>query len=399
LSIEAVRAVGQLFLFMVNQKFSQIILLLIFLTLGFESCFSEEKKNHQNEKANQIKLSFTGDLMNHKNIFEFARISKDSFDFNPYFEFVKDEISSADFAIGNLETVIYGENKIPTGYPTFNAPVQFLEALSNNGFDILTTANNHITDYRKEGIIKTLENINKRKLNYVGTSISKEESNQIKIFSKNGISFALLNYTYDLNIKNLSKSENFYVNLIDSAKIKKDLERAKNESPDFIVVIYHFGEEYKTIMNKNQKQLVDFSFRNGADIIIGHHPHVMQPFEVQVDNQNSKISKFAAYSLGNFISNQRQRYTDGSGILNIYLSKKNQISQIDSVDFVPTWAFRGKINGKETFRILPAQTSENLSRYDFLNEFDRKKMLNSINDNWNIINKFSRVREKLLRLK
>jgi len=103
--------------------------------------------------------------------------------------------------------------------------------------------------------------------------------------------------------------------------------------------------------------------------------------------------------LGNFISNQRQRYTDGSGILNIYLSKKNQISQIDSVDFVPTWAFRGKINGKETFRILPAQTSENLSRYDFLNEFDRKKMLNSINDNWNIINKFSRVREKLLRLK
>ena len=371
---------------------------LLFLILSFSSagCYSEQNKNISQASVKTIKLSFVGDLMNHTNIFEFARISSDTFDFNPYFEFVKSEISSADFAIGNLETVVYGEGKKPNGYPMFNAPIEYLEALKSAGFDILATANNHIADFGNKGVLNTLLNISDKGLEYVGTNLTSEESKKIKIFKKNGISFALLNYTYNLNRK-YSFSDEYSVNLIDTTKIKKDLEKAKNEKPDFIVIYYHFGDEYKNYPNSFQKKIVDFSIKNGADIIVGSHPHVLQPFEVRIDSFK-QIQNIIAYSLGNFISNQRQKYTDGSGILNIFLSKSNETSKIDSVEFISTWVFRGKINEKNTYRILPADF-ENYAANNFLTYVDKEAMQKSIENNKKILNKSIGIKKDYLKIK
>lgn len=368
---------------------SKILLFFLITTLSFESCQSQQKHSQVNESSKSLKISFVGDLMNHTDVFEYARVTSDSFDFNPYFEIVKDEISSADFAIANLETVIFDEGRKPSGYPLFNAPINFLDALKFAGFDILALANNHITDYRKEGIIKTLQNINAKRMKSVGAYASLVSKDSVKIFKGNDISFALLNYTYDLNIHNLQTSDKYMVNILDSNVIKKDIQSAKNYKPDFIVIFYHFGDEYKTLPNSFQEKFVQISINSGADIIIGSHPHVLQPIEMIVDSTNNEVKKLVAYSLGNFLSNQRQKYTDAGGILSIYLSKNNDKAKIDSVEFIPTWVFKGIIDGKRTYRILPNQFLEMNSEKNFLSDNEKLKMKNSIQMNNEIIKKFS----------
>lgn len=372
------------------KNFSKIFLFFLLTTLSFESCQSQQKHTQVNESSKSLKISFAGDLMNHTDIFEYARVTSDSFDFNPYFEFVKDEISSADFAIANLETVVFGEDKKkkPSGYPLFNAPINFLDALKFTGFDILTLANNHITDYRKEGIIRTMQNVRAKGIESVGAYASFVSKDSVKIFKKNDISFALLNYTYDLNIHNLSLNDKYIVNIIDSNVIKKDIQLAKNYNPDFIVIFYHFGDEYKTLPNSFQKKIVQISINSGADIIIGSHPHVLQPIEMIVDSTKNEVKKLVAYSLGNFLSNQRQKYTDAGGILSIYLSKNTNKAKIDSVEFIPTWVFKGNIDGKKTYRILPNQFLEMNSERNFLSDNEKLKMKNSIQMNNEIIKKF-----------
>lgn len=368
---------------------SKLFLFLFLTTLSFESCQSQQKHSQVNESSKSLKISFVGDLMNHTDVFEYARVTSDSFDFNPYFDFVKDEISSADFAIANLETVVFGESKKPSGYPLFNAPISFLDALKFAGFDILALANNHITDYKKEGIIKTMQNIRAKRMESVGAFATLLSKDSVKIFKGNDISFALLNYTYDLNIHNLSPNDKYMVNIIDSNEIKKDIQLAKNYKPDFIVLYYHFGDEYKVLPNNFQKKIVQISINSGADIIIGSHPHVLQPIEMIVDSTKNELKKLVAYSLGNFISNQRKKYTDAGGILSIYLSKNNNKAKIDSVEFIPTWVFKGNIDGKRTYRILPNKFLEMNSAKNFLSDNEKLKMKNSIQLNKEIIKKFT----------
>lgn len=365
--------------------------LLIFLVLiSFGSCYPQEKQQIDGISKKKLQISFVGDLMCHSAIIQSAKVSKDSFDFNPIFRFIKNELVASDLLIGNLETVVW-EKYPPSGYPRFNAPFEYLKALSENGFDIMTTANNHITDYWKEGLIATLTNIKNNGMDYIGTSSSKEDSDSLKIFYKNGISISILNYTYDINIKNLKSAEKFYVSLIDSQKIKNDLSRLKNKNVDFIVVYYHFGSEYKITPNQGQIKLVNQTFKYGADIVIGSHPHVLQPVKIWMSEDGKSIKNSVCYSMGNFLSNMSLRYTDSGAIINFYLSKSENKRSIDSVNFVATYVLKSKKNG---FVILPSYFADDYENFDFISEAERNKMKNSFNDVKEILNKYNTVKEK-----
>lgn len=324
------------------KKFTVIILISIISFYYFSNFFTPKKVTKKVES--EISFSFVGDIMCHSPIFESARIEKDSFDFNPIFENIKDELSKSDFTIGNLETVIAGKEYGYSGYPYFNSPVEFLKALKNVGFDVLFTCNNHALDRGINGILNTQKNIEKYSLKYVGTNKTKSDS--ILVLEKNGLKISLLAYTYGLNGNQLPKSKSFLINIIDTNKIKNDILKAKNLS-DVIIVYLHFGEEYQREANSFQKKLVENIFSYGAKVIIASHPHVIQ--EINFDDD-----KLVAYSLGNFLSNQRWRYSDAGVILNFTLSK-NDSNKITIKNFfaVPTWVFKGTLNKKNEPRPNP----------------------------------------------
>lgn len=333
-----------------------------------------------------IKLSFVGDIMCHSPQIDFARINPDSFDFKPSFGVVKKYFDESDLVFGNFETVTAGRKERYTGYPLFNSPDELIEALKYAGFDVLFTSNNHSLDRGIKGVERTIDIIKQNNLIPVGTFITKNERDSALIIEKNGIRIGLLAYTYGLNGNLLPKIKSFAVNLIDTVLIRRDIENLQNVKPDLILVYYHFGEEYSQKPSKYQRDIVEKTILYGADLIIGSHPHVIQPIEHFHSSKNRIGKGVIAYSLGNFISNQRWRYSDAGVILNIQISKNifNDSLWIDDTSIIPTWVYKGVLGEKKEFVILPADTSrfEIIPKYLKENElflmnqsfYDTKKM-------------------------
>lgn len=355
---------------------------------------SEQFENPQNVGLENslltAKLCFVGDLMCHSTQFNYAKVDVDSFDFTGVFREVKSYLTEADLTIGNLETVIAGENRGYSGYPYFNAPDDFVYALKDAGFDLLITANNHALDQGWDGVKRTIDVINESKIHRTGTFTSQEDQDSIRIFQINSIKIAILAYSENTNGVFIPKGKNFIINLIDEEKIKQDILLARNKNVDLVLVHLHYGPEYNREPSDYQKDIVRKIIEAGADIIIGGHPHVIQPFEYFQTNNTKLDSGFVAYSLGNFISNQRWRYSDAGNILNIQISKNlfTDSVYINDINYIPTWVFKGNTeNGKE-YIILPAQFS-NDTTYSFLSNSDRKLMLQAFNDTKEIVTKYN----------
>ena len=355
---------------------------------------SEQSENPQivelEDSLLTAKLCFVGDLMCHSTQFNYAKVDADSFDFTGVFREVKSYLSEADLTIGNLETVIAGKENGYSGYPYFNAPDDFVYALKDAGLDLLITANNHALDQGWDGVKRTIDVINENKIHRTGTFTSQEDQDSIRIFQINSIKIAILAYSENTNGVSIPKEKNFIINLIDEEKIKQDILLARNKNVDLVLVHLHYGPEYNREPSDYQKEIVRKIIEAGADIIIGGHPHVIQPFEYFQTNNTKLDSGFVAYSLGNFISNQRWRYSDAGVILNIQISKNlftNSV-YINDINYIPTWVFKGNTeNGKE-YIILPAQFS-NDTTYSFLSISDRKLMLQAFNDTKEIVTKYN----------
>ena len=338
-----------------------------------------------------ISISVVGDLMCHGPQFEYARVGKDSFDFRPVYRIVKKYLESSDFTFGNLETVTAGkENGGYTGYPFFNTPASYLTALKDVGFDLLVTANNHSLDRSEKGILKTINEIGKRNLKYVGTYRSQRDRDSIRIFDVKGIKIAVLAYSYGTNGNPIPKGKNYLINLIDYDLIEKDIQSAKSNGAELILVHFHFGEEYKREPVQFQKDVVNKTIELGADIIIGGHPHVLQPVNFYKTNNAKFDSGFVAYSMGNFFSNQRDRYKDAGMILTINITKNfvNKKIGISEVTYLPTWVFKGNTTRGEEFVIMP---STNISDTTIsLSKSELFKMNQSFEDTRNIVNKYTK---------
>lgn len=328
-----------------------------------------------------ITISFVGDLMCHSPQYNYARVDKDSFDFRPVFKEVMQFFQSSDFTIGNLETVTAGKNAGYSGYPLFNTPDEYIYALKYAGFDLLVTANNHSMDQGEQGVLRTIEQIKFNGLNYTGTALDKTDRDSIRVFDLNGIKVSVLSYTYGTNNIPKPKGKDYLVNVINYGLIRNDITSARQVNPDIIIVYYHFGDEYKRFPNQYQKDVVDSTIKYGADIIIGSHPHVIQPTDY-FPSINAKLdSGFIAYSLGNFISNQRWRYSDAGVILNISLTKNINSDSIfiSEVKYFPTWVFKGNTQNGNEYIILPSERYDD-STYYFLSKNDRQLMKEAFED-------------------
>jgi poly-gamma-glutamate capsule biosynthesis protein CapA/YwtB (metallophosphatase superfamily) len=308
----------------------------------------------QAQDTTRLSLLFLGDIMQHDSQISdaFDPVTK-KFDYSPCFQFVKPYTESADVAIGNLELTLAGPPH--KGYPQFSAPDELLVALKNMGMDVLVTANNHCADRGKRGIERTVEMLDSFDILHTGTFADEVERLNLTplLIEKSGFRLALLNYTYGTNGMPVYKPN--IVNLLDTALIVKDLKRAKELSPDIIIVFTHWGSEYQSLPSLWQKQVTKICFKYGAQIVIGAHPHVIQPME-----WNKKENQLVAYSLGNFISGQRKRYTDGGAMIRIELEKVRMadnitVTGIDTAGYVLQWVYRDQ---DKNYYVLPVPTLE-----------------------------------------
>jgi len=329
------------------------------------------------EKKTSATILAVGDVMFHTSQIRAAyRSDTQTYDFTDVFKYVKEHVESADLAIANFETVVYGGEKGVSGYPMFNSPVETIAALKNTGFDILNTNNNHALDQGKQGLINTIDNIESYGMKKIGTYKSREEDH-ILIEEVNGIKIAFLSYCYGYNGLEgfLTEEERSYmVSEIDEDRIKNEILEAKARGVDLISVIIHWGNEYQRSPSEYQLELGRKMVEWGANIIFGSHPHVIQRSEI-IEHEGK--NNFIIYSMGNFISNQRKatmgnKYTEDGIMVKIHVEKdlNNGDTNIIDIEYLPTWVRKYEKNNKVKFEIIPIK--------DFLNNDELLSDLDSI---------------------
>lgn len=321
---------------------------------------SQKEGNIQEEEPQTITVSAVGDIMVHSPQFESAYVGNGKYDFVPVFEEVKKLIVDSDLALCNLETTISTPERGYSGYPCFKTPEELIPALKDAGFDVVTTANNHSLDGKEFGVVHTLEVLDKYGLEHTGTARDQLESEKILIVEREGIKLGILAYTYGTNGMEAAVDQDklkYMVNYIKAGEIEEDIKRARQAGADVIILCMHWGVEYDRDVGEEQKRLADKLFDAGADIILGSHPHVIQTMEKKIvsDTNGEDREVFVAYSLGNFISNQRDRYRDSGVIVNITITKEGNKTIIDDVKYIPTWVRKFKQDGKVHYSILPVE--------------------------------------------
>ena len=289
-----------------------------------------------------------------------------TYDFSHVFSNIADKLSSADLTIGNLETTFAGSDRGYSGYPTFNTPDALAANLKNLGFDVLSTANNHSLDKGFSGLTRTIEVLDENGISHMGTYTSEESRNEILVKDVNGIKIAFLAYTYGTNGIPVPSGKDFCVNLINKDQIKADLEKAKSLDVDLISVNMHWGNEYRLKSTTEQEELADFLFENGVDIILGSHPHVLEPMERRTITLEDGTEKdgFLIYSLGNFVSGQTKQYTNHSIILNLKITKHGDDGKItiDDITYTPIYVDNRGSSADERFKILDIK--QEIASYD-----------------------------------
>jgi poly-gamma-glutamate capsule biosynthesis protein CapA/YwtB (metallophosphatase superfamily) len=369
-------------------------IVLVFVCSSDKSILPDPARSYQIKKPDSlvtVSVSVVGDIMCHSVQYNYARVSADSFDFNPVFAEIKSYLKQSDFLFGNLETVTAGEQKRYSGYPLFNSPDAFISALNNAGFDLLTTANNHALDRGEQGIRRTIDEMKLNHMDYTGTFLSEKDRDSIRIYNIKGIRIALLAYTYGTNGIPVPKGKKYLLNIIDTTVIRNDIKLTREKGADIVLIYFHFGDENQRFPNSYQKEIVNKSIAAGADIIIGGHTHVLQPVSFYKPNNTELDTGFVIYSMGNFVSNQRWRFSDGGAVLSFSLTKNfdHKSVHLDKVEYLPIWVFRGFTESGKQYIIIPSESALMDSSYSFLTPYDRKMAIQSFNDTRGILTRIS----------
>jgi len=329
-------------------------------------------------------LVAVGDIMIHNPQLKAAySVTTSTYSFDDNFVHVAPILKTGDWVIGNLETTLAGPKHGYSGYPVFNSPDELADALVNAGFNIMGTANNHTFDKREEGVLRTLEQLRARDIVAVGTNASPEEREQIQIVTKNNIDMALLAYTYGTNGITVPENKPYLVNMIDEERIKVDIAKARELGADVVTVLLHYGNEYERQPNNYQKELTRKVIGWGADVVLGSHAHVVQPYEFieTADEQGIPRKGVVIYSLGNFISNQGPDvelplYTDVGVIFKLNIKKHfpEETIELGIVETIPTWVHKYRDETKRYYRILPLEEVLTERNDKWLTDKDYKKM-------------------------
>lgn len=356
-----------------KKKYQILLVLLLFLALFFaffifktspenpESPIAGENAQSEEESKKDITFTLTalGDVLCHNTQYWDAEDkTTNTYDFSYVFEDVKKYTSAGDITIANLETSF--ADAPYSNYPTFNSPASLATALKNIGIDIITTAGNHCLDKGFKGLSETIDVLDSNKIEHLGTYKTEEDQEKLFVKDVNGAKVAFINYTYGTNGIPVPTGKDFCVNLINKENIKKEIEKAKSEKVDVIIACMHWGQEYHTTQTKEQEELADFLFQNGVDIIIGNHPHVIEPFETKEVTMPDGTKKqcFVAYALGNFTADQNYANTRDSIIINLKITKKaDGTVSIDSADYIPLYIYKNPSLSKKKFKIIDLNTA------------------------------------------
>jgi len=247
-------------------------------------------------KVSKLSLVMVGDALFHSALYEDGKM-EDGYDYTKMLSVMKPIISSYDLSFYNQESILGGDGLGLSSYPRFNSPYEVGDAFLDAGFNMVSLANNHTLDRGEEAILNSVSYWKKKGIMFHGSVASSEERNQVKVMEKNGIRYALLSYTGYTNDIPVPKGKEYLVNVYSEDQVRKDIEALKGKT-DVILVAMHFGEEYSFEVTERQRQIATFLSELGVHIVIGHHPHVVQPVEMIGDT-------LVIYSLGNFISAQR----------------------------------------------------------------------------------------------
>lgn len=253
--------------------------------------------------------------------------------------------------------------------------------LKELGYDVMATANNHCLDKGFNGMVNTLAELDKAGIEHLGTYATEEDSKQYLIKDVKGIKFGFLDYTYGTNGIPVPAGKEFSINMIDKEKMKTDMENIKKMDIDVLCVFMHWGQEYKLTPTDEQKELADFLFQNGADLVLGSHTHCLEPMEKRTVTleDGTKKDGFIIYSLGNFMSGQNADHSRQSVILDIKLTKAGidgKIS-IDYITYTPIYMFN-YYTGKSAHRFKVMDIEAEIANYEAGNTGIGANMYNTL---------------------
>lgn len=347
---------------------------------------SMSEKMQNDMTVQRVTLTAVGDIMMHQwQITRGYDEATDTFDYAESFEYVEPYLSEADFTFGNLETTFAGRYQGSNGnilgyacYPMFNAPEVLGNNLQDVGVDMLATANNHSLDSGLQGVYSTLDYLDTIGMKHLGTARNEEEQQELCIVDVEGITFGFACYTYGTNGIPIPSSAPYCVNSLETYEEEKmqamcDNVRALDEAGvDVVMPIIHFGTEYRELPDSWQELCVDRLFEAGADIIVGSHPHVVEPMEIReiTNSDGTKRTGYVIYSMGNFISSQRYEsgvMKDIGLIMDMDFEKEGDTTRLVGWRFAPTYVYWTD----DVIGIIPViEAYENREAYDFLAERD-----------------------------
>lgn len=302
----------------------------------------------QAHRPRRVRMVVAGDLMQHLPQVNAARTAE-GFDYAPCFEWVRPRFAEADLAVVNLETTLTPAPPY-TGYPMFRSPRALARAMREAGIDLAVMANNHCADGGRKGVDHTIAALTEEGIAHTGVfrDSTDFQRNHPLLIERNGIRFAVVNYTYGTN--GLPTPAGKIINLIDTLAIKRDIAEIDRRKVDCIIAALHWGIEYQRHPNAEQRAVAQLLRRAGVDLVLGSHPHVVQPFE-------EDSTGIVLYSLGNFVSNQRQRYTDGGLVATIDITRHYDGRMAYALEITPVWV---RHNG---YRIIPPEVGDTLKMH------------------------------------
>lgn len=356
---------GRLFLYLsrMASRIRHTLILITWITILLLAC-KEEKKPARADHAIQIpatpdtvSLFFCGDIIQHlPQIYDAHNPTEKDYKYLKCFRYIAPYWHDSDFVIANLETTL--SDKEYSGYPRFSSPWQIARDLQRLGVTTFVTANNHCCDQLARGITKTIYYLDSLGIAHTGIfmdTLSYKKRNPLYL-RKDNFKIALLNYTYGTN--GLPIPKGFVVSLIDTTVIKRDIQQAKRDSATNIIAFMHWGYEYHTSPNKEQKALATWLHAQGADIVIGSHPHVVQPIEYILSGKDTV--GVTAYSLGNFISNQSYKGTDGGICIRLTLTRPEAKTTRYTMETIKFYTYRPFEEGRTRYYVVPEALSDSV---------------------------------------
>lgn len=329
------------------------------------------EQKQEKEKVYNANLIMVGDALIHSSVYADARIANNSYDFKPMLEYIKPIVKNYDLAYYNQETILGGAELGLSNYPRFNSPYEVGDAFIDAGFNLVSLATNHTMDKNEQGVLNSLNYWSSKSNVYTAGSYSSfEDRDMVRYKEINGIKYAFLSYTTWTNGLVPPVGKEYLDNIYSDELAKNDIERIRDKV-DVIIVAMHWGIEYSLDVSENQTEIANYLSSLGVDIIIGTHPHVVEPIEY-INNGRTLV----IYSLGNFISDQigTERLT---GLMVSVNLKKTVFKGESSIKIENPKAellyTKSSIYGKRNFKVYPYSMLNSSILPNYMNYYEKYK--------------------------